>query len=262
MIKADIKRIFTSKGFLIWLAIWLGYSLFNFMSVNSAVNSGHIANFVAVQNFGFTEVNGSVMPLFQMSDPLTVVVFLTPLILTVISIDFSSGTIKNTLSVGVPRLRYFGVKLILVWIISFILHLFDVFGGTVLLTLTQGFGADFTFEWLISILQPFLLQSFILLSIMSVGVCFAFMIKKTAGVLGAFIALTAAPPMIFMMFNFWQIGNLEWLSQFELTTRLLASAHFSSLSSGDVFQIVMVGVGWQVISIWVSMVLFKKAEIK
>ena len=62
-----------------------------------------------------TAINGSVVPQIIMTDMLTVIYLIVPFVFLVISADFAAGAVKNTLSSGMSRAKYYLAKLILVF---------------------------------------------------------------------------------------------------------------------------------------------------
>ena len=69
------------------------------------------------------------------------------------------------------------------------------------MTLLNGFGQPFNGEWLGAVMQMFLLQSLLLIGVMGIATFFAITIKKTAGALVAFVALTTIPNVIIFYFT-------------------------------------------------------------
>lgn len=259
IIKADGIRIFRSKGFYIWLVVFLGLTFLQLFGMNSTAEVGEALFIMDV--VGLTEINGSIMPLVFMSDMLTTLYFIVPFVLLVISIDFSSGAIKNILSGGVSRVRYYVAKLLLVLFLTILIHAVSIVIPTIWMTWMRGFGEAFAVEWLWTMTQMFLVQTFVLVGVMSIGIFFAFTTKNTAGALGTFIALTTLPSATIHILQMFGIANVERFARFEPISVLNSIVHWHDWSAADIRHAIMLGFIYLVASIAGSVLLFKKAEM-
>ena len=260
IIKADLQRIFRGKGVWITLGIFMAYLVLASMQFNAVASRGEVT--WGMEALGITQLTGSIIPLVFMFDNLTRLYFMTSLLTIIITSDFTSGSIKNVLSSGVSRMKYLGAKFILVLLFSFVMILLNITIPTVLITFSQGFGRAFDWGYVLEILLPFLLHIFGLISVMSVGICFGFIFKKSSITLGAFLAFVSIPPLLIFFLSFLTGINTDEIARFEIISLLERVPNFVTLSTSDVRQIVLVSSFWLIVSVVGGVLLFKKTEVK
>lgn len=260
IIKADLQRIFRGKGVWITLGIFMAYLVLASMQFNAIASRNETT--WAMDLLGETQLTGSIMPLVFMSDNLTTIYFMTPLLMIIITSDFSVGSIKNLLSTGVSRMKYFRAKFTLMLLFLLTIVLLNIVIPTMLITFSQGFGRMFDTAYLLEILPPILFHIFAMVSVMSVGICFGFIFKKSSITLGAFLAFVSIPSMIVFYLSLLTDINVDRMARFEIISLLETIPNFANLYAGEVRQIVLISSFWLVISVVSSVFLFKKADLK
>ena len=259
MMRADIRRIFQSKGIYIW---FIAFSTLHLLQT-SGMRNANVNDLVITDVLYISAINGSIMPLIVMSDILVILYFLLPFVFMVISTDFSSGAVKNTLSSGMSRAKYYITKLSLVLFLTVLIHAINIIVPTILMTWWNGFGQAFNGEWLWTVVQMFLLQSLLLIGIMSIATFFAISIKKTAGALGAVIALITVPNMIIFYLQLFDIANVESIVRFEPISILHDIViRWNYWAGTDTMRVILAGIFYLGISIYMGILLFRRAEIK
>jgi len=260
LMKADLQRMLRSKGFYIWLLIFTIYYASQLIGMNTSATSGE--TLYTMDLLGLTQINGSIMPQIFMSDILTNLYFLAPVILITINTDFSSGTIKNLLASGIFRTSYYIAKLSLIFMVTILIQTINVVLPTIAMTVLQGFGTDIHGDWLWQIFQMFILQTFILIGVISIGITLSFTVKKTVGALGSFIALTTLPSLIIFFLGLFEIMDISIISRFEPITLMNNIIHLTNWQSSEIFQTIIIGAIYLLVSITLGIGLFEKAEIK
>jgi len=264
MVKADIRRIFRGKGVWITLALFL---------VMSAMNTAVLyANIEGQQMGGITitvgeeadrtlpadvEIIGGNVPIMMMGNAELVLIFSLPFVIFIVATDFSSSTVKNVLSSGASRLNYYISKLIVCWLFALLLYLAHLTIPALVITLANGFGDGFAY----GTLGAFLGQILFVLAITALGVFLAFTTKKSAAVIGFYLALMFLPPIIIMLLM--QINErLLNLLRYDLVHNFVVFANYTAHLNTDIIRAISIGFGVLIVSIIGGMALFKKAEIK
>jgi len=186
--------------------------------------------------------------------------FLLPLISLVTIVDFSSGAVKNALSSGVSRTKYFFAKLTLSFIFCAVFLLVYALLSVLLSTLVSGFGGTFDgvfISWFVKIL---LSQLWLCLATVCAANFFAFLMRSP-GFVGVFIAFLLVPSLLvygLTFINRW----FENLFYFDLTMTIGLMARIDLLTAGEITKILVVGAVYIVASVIGGLVVFRKAEIK
>ena len=247
MIVADTQRIFRGWAIYVTLAIILGLT---------ATHAFGVAN--AFESYGLT-ANGSTMPFHLMllnENILIGVIFIT----SVAFEDFTTGTAKNVLTNGVPRIQYFLAKLFLTWIFAALVMVAHVFGGTLLATIANGFGGTIDGEWLLSVFIPFAIILFQVFAISTVGVALAFIIQKNSAQWWHF-GIIMAP--IFLSQILMDISeHFRFLSYIDLLTILRQAVFIDYLSTADITRILLIGFGYLAVSLVAGIAYFRKCEVR
>ena len=207
IMRADLYRLFRSKGFYITTALFL---MFIFMQITAGNAGGVGAVPVAVIDgsdsvIGITahaelaEFTGITAPFHMMVSTDVLLFFILPLIIFIAADDFSARTVKNVLSNGVSRIKYYTAKLILSCIFCIIILSLNIVIPIIAGTIQNGFGGEFNTEFIRLVLRPFAAQLFMCLAVTCVGIFFVFVTKRTAAVIGAYVAFCLAPHVLIQM---------------------------------------------------------------
>jgi len=115
--------------------------------------------------------------------------------------------------------------------------------------------------YLANTLKSFGMQTFFMLAINSVGIFLCFATKKTAAVIGAFIAIVLVPLMIVSLLVLAFPGAMEY-TNYDLVYQLIIFAQTASLSGTAFARGVAIGLAYLLIPTIGGIMLFRKAEIK
>ncbi len=253
IVKADIKRILNSKS--IWImpiaiiamvAMLCGLfaGLKYVMSLDlSAVLGDSMESLAAIGNVAN---NGFEMTVLNLQSDTLIYIF-TIILLSVSAFDFSSGTIKNLLSIGKSKDKIFFAKLM----ISYMWTIVGVFFYAIVST---GFGYLFfqsplNMDEIIKILLITIKQLPIYLSIITIGHIFVFITQKTAAsillYLGAFMLFETVMPIIDMILDWpFKVSLLMPLYQLiELTSETVSIGSYLTIYISSVIYIVCGAMG-------------------
>ena len=256
LMRADIYRMFRGKGIYIasaFMVVLVGLMVFVF---RMAPASGFVYEIIeAVPENNMTGAMGAELAVAGMNN--TVFYFLVGIIIISIA-AFSSGAVKNELTVGISRTKYYISKWILscgfsVAVMFVTLALFVIFA-----TIVDGFGS---WEGIFGeTMRVFGLQALLAIGFSSVGVFLCFVTRRTGAALGLFLAFVLVPTFILAMLDM----AFPWAMDAALYDMFFLFGAFarSSYMSSEVVRGVLIAVGYTTISTTAGIYLFGKAEIK
>jgi len=252
--KADIQRIFRTKGIYITLGILLLIVISTIYGEVEIMSTG-------VEERLITFSSELQVPLHMMENTIIISIFMLPIITFIASIDFSVGTVKNILASGVSRFSYYTSKLILAYLFAIFIYSFYIIISLAGIILKENLTHIVNLEFYIFIAKPFLSQLFLILATTSVGMLLVFTTKKSAIVNGAYLAFLLVPSILFTMLS--QINEKFYdLFQYELVMNLRTITYFPEIPKEDIIRILLIGSGYLVISIVGTLFLFRKSEVK
>jgi len=271
IIRADLYRIFRGKALYITFGALIAFIVLQAVAgtgtvgVNTGAISGEtdaeIVSNALDEIAEITRADGMTAPFIMAGVGGNLVYFLLPLIVCFAGTDFSSGAVKNVLSRGVSRTKYYFAKLIPVLVCAVIIQVLNLVLPTIVATIRHGFGGNFTMDWLISVLKVYGTQTLLMLAIACVGTFIVFLTKKTASITALFLAFLLAPTMIFYILGMIS-PKLENLINYDLVTNINLMAGFSELPSGDIIRALLLCAFWIIAGTAAGTVIFRKSDIK
>jgi len=276
--KADLQRIFRGKGIYITLGIFLVFillMLFAFSAMPGVeMEDGSFQFGVSIQigepleeeeliddPLQEIEIGGADVPNLLMASGDLVFNVMLPVMIFIAAADFSSGTVKNVLSSGTSRIKYYVSKLILACMLSALLYSFYIIVPTLIFTMVRGWTGVFEIEFINHLLPAFLLQLNLALALTCIGMFLIFVTKKMALVIGLHFTFLIAPTTIIMILSGTNERFLNLLD-YEMVANMRGLADFASLSSGAITRTFLIGLTYIVLSTIIGLVLFRKSEIK
>ena len=270
IIKADMYRIFRGKGFYITIIL-----LFVTIALQTAVSSKAAVGIYNTEEAEidtieeFTEevllapekFKGNTAAFEMMENTDTLLYFLLPFIIFIAAADFSTDTVKNVLSNGVPRVKYYLSKLILSCAFCLLFLLLNIIVPIVTATVLRGFGGEFNVDFILRLLRPFAAQLFMCLSVTCVGIFLVFATKRTAAVNGAYISFCLLP-MLIMYILFMLNNKLEFLFKYDVISNIRMLVHIDVADSADIIRAFAVGAFYILASTIGGIAIFKRSEIK
>ena len=279
IIRSDIYRILRGKGLYITLLVLIvvvAMQIAGGLQVNAGISDSYVysdsGSLEFVNPFELSEedisldsfvhkVTGIEIPSIFMGSTSNMLYFLLPLIIFIGAVDFSSGAVKNTLSGGISRTRYFFSKLTMSCVWCTILLTFYVCSGMLVATLVNGFGGTLNGEFALYFTKVFFLQLWLCLAYTCVVNFMLFAFKRPAGVIGGCIAFALVPSLLFLLLS--QIHSwFEKLFLYELTVCINIIPQINIMPAGDVRRVAFVGAGYVVAAVVGGYALFRRAEIK
>ena len=270
IIKADMYRILRGKGFYITIIL-----LFAVIVLQTAVSSKATVGMYNTEEAvidtieEFTEevllapeaFTGSTAAFEMMEGTDTLLYFLLPIIIFIAAADFSTDTVKNVLSNGVPRVKYYLSKLILSCAFCFLFLLLNIMVPIVTATILRGFGGAFNVDFILRLLRPFSAQLFMCIAVTCVGIFFVFTTKRTAAVNGAYISFCLLPMLIIYIF-FTLNEKLEFLFKYDVISNIRMLVHIDVANSTDIIRAFVVGAFYILASTIGGILIFRESEIK
>lgn len=258
IVKADLYRIFKSKGVYITLIL-----LFAFISLQVLVGS---IGSIGVQTsqtptIEAARLTGVTAAFATMNIVDNYLYFMLPIIIFISAGDFSSGTIKNVLARGTSRTKLYFSKLILSLVFTFVLLVLNVIWSIGTATVINGFGGEFNLDFVSRILEVFLPQLFLVFAVICVGNFFVFVTRKTATTNSLYISFCILPMLLVLIISqLWP--NAERILNFELVTNMRLIGGVSGATDQQVLRAYIIAFIYIIFSTVGGLVIFKRSEIK
>jgi ABC-type transport system involved in multi-copper enzyme maturation permease subunit len=192
--------------------------------------------------------------------------FLLPFIVFISAADFKNGTVKNLLSSGTNRVKYYFAKLIMITGASIFLILLNLFVTIITATIKNGFKGSFNIAWLSQIAEIYLPQLYLLFVFGCIGVFFIFIFKNTAALNTIYIAYSFLPVIIIsILLSFSE--KFEFLPEYDLVLNMKSFAYSSEMDivnfmAPNLTRTLILG-GVYIIACTIGgIALFRKSEVK
>lgn len=259
IIRADLYRIFRGKAIYITFGVLIAFLVFEAIAGTGSI--GIATEELLEDTTDITKTTGMTIPFMMASATTNLTYFILPLLICIAGTDFSCGAVRNTLSRGISRTMYYFAKLVPVLILTVIIQLLNLVVPIIVATVRNGFGGDFTVEWLVSVLKPYGIQVLLLLAFACVGIFIVFLTKRTAAINAVFIAFTMVPQILFMIAAAIS-PKLEGLMNYDMNVNLSALSNYSQLATEDITRAILLGVFYILVSTGFGILLFRKSDIK
>ena len=175
----------------------------------------------------------------------------------VLATDFSTKSIKNTISSAISRKEYYFSKLLLILGLSTILILFNNYGAYLLNLIINGKAFSTP---LLEFTKLTITQLPLLYGIISLLVCLAFVFKKVSLFNSISIPLIVVIQIIMIsVTNLFKL-NITWINDYEIQTALIKLVN--SPTNTYIISCIILGVAYCAIFNIIGYYSFKKAEIK
>jgi len=271
IIRADFYRIIRGKALYITFGVLIAFIVIQAIAGTGTVgvNTDPVLDVSEAEMVAnaldeaaeITRADGITAPFVMAGATGNLVYFLLPLIICLAGVDFSSGTVKNVLSRGVSRTKYYFAKLIPILFFAVIIQVLNLVLPIIVATVRHGFGGDFTTDWLISVLKVYGIQTLLMLAIACAGVFIVFLTQKTASINALFLAFLLVPTMIFYILGMIST-KLQNLVNYDLVTNLNLMAGFSELPSGDIIRAFLLGAFYIIVGTVAGLAIFRKSDLK
>ena len=259
LMRADMYRIFRGKVIYITVAIMIAM----------AVLTVYVLRTAAIQ-IGFTDdpdffeaaevMSGSIAARMALEGMNIMPYLFLPFMIVVAMASFSSDAIKNELSTGISRVKFFLAKWTLSSILCLMLMLLHLVLYVVFATTVDGFG-NWGDGFFLEVIQAFGAQILFALAFNSVGMFLCFVTRRTAAVNGIFIAFVLVPQMLVALLSLAFPGAID-IMFYDLGAQFGLFAQMATLSNREIARGLAIGAGYLIIPLATGMALFKRAEIK
>ncbi|KRM33159.1 hypothetical protein FC83_GL003240 [Agrilactobacillus composti DSM 18527 = JCM 14202] len=227
LMRADFYRLRHSRSLLIWEVFILGFTIFT--TVNWS-RSNHLTGWLGVQ---LINNNGSLF------------VWLLPLILLTIGHDFSQQLLKDTLTMGISRRRYFLSKMVTT-VVAIALQLLAIqliafIGGIIAGGLGQMSWGDWLAQWLVYVLL-------VTTEITIITMILYWSNSTTAAIAMGFLVLLVIAILHIQFVNLQILHYVDWL----ISTSQLKTVHLNSLGNitKPVIGAVILVIGGGILNDW------------
>jgi len=278
IIKADIYRITRGRGLYITLSVFVSFMLlmtFSMgqgsvgMDMDSIENPDQYAettldNGVTVTMYdpGVIDINGYLAPFVLASSSDNAIWFILPFLVFFITSDFANGAVKNLLSSGSSRLKYYGAKIILITGVTIILWLLYILIPFITATIWRGFDGAFNAKFLWEVLKIYLPQLYLMYAITFIGLFIAFAFRRTATLNTLYIAAMFAPSLVsYIVYNFNEkLGEL--IMKWSIVTNMQMFAYPDGAVPPSLPRTLILGGVVIIAGAIGGILLFRRAEIK
>ena len=266
LLRADMYRIFRGKGIYITFAVMLAIIILTIFVFREAPVAG-VSPEIVIEDFEFadrqlgeTTITGAISAQMAVGAMNNMVYFFLPLIVIAVMATFSSGAVKNEISVGISRVKFYFSKWLLAAGLS-VLFMLVYFALSVIFAIIVG-GTGYWGDGLVAeIAKAFGLQTILTLGFVSLGVFFGFVTRRSAAVIGLYIALTLVPSIVISILMGAFPRAIE-VFQYELFGMYFFFASPGLLTNFELWRSIAVGLAYIILPTLAGVLIFKKAEIK
>lgn len=277
LIKADLYRILRGKAIYITLVglvlyIVLEISALNFIATSELTAgimsevSSEMGDSDMLAMTGFTiQMTGINCLVIFVSMAQNIMYLLLPAAIVVAGTDFNIGTVKNILSRGCTRIKYFFSKYLLITLINIALLIIGYIVAFLIGTVLHGVGTDatgVTSSYMANVIKAALLCFLPYLGYSSVAVFLVFLFKRTASSIAFYFLFGTIPVLIVTLLTLYN-SKLDILADIFLYN---AFSSILNIVNEGVTNSVIIGIVVSLCYILLSMcgsfLVFKQAEIK
>ena len=255
-IRADFYRISRGKALYVTMAVLLSFVallVLTDMEVMVGINTDVIDMDVAATN-GMTAAR-------QMLTRMDSLIFmLVPLFIIVATAMFSCGSVKNEISIGMSRGKLYAAKLALSSVLCVVFMAVYMISGILSVAAFRGIG-NWTAGFFATVLKAFGAQAVILLACNAIGVFLSFATRRTAAVIGIYIAVIYVPAMVLTLLA-ERFTSLAGLYKYDITYCLKFFSYIDMMTGADIVRGLAVGAVYIIASTVAGVALFRRAEIK
>jgi len=292
IIKADIYRITRGMGLYITISMFIAFMLLMTFSMGQGsvgVDIDQIENpdqysettldngeTVLIYDPGVIDINGYLAPFVLASSMDNAIWFILPFLVFFITSDFANGAVKNLLSSGSSRLKYYGAKIILMTGVTIAVWLLYILIPIVTATIWRGFGSksDEYYLWevfniyppranfLWEVLKIYLPQLFLMYAITFIGMFIAFAFKRTAALNTLYIVAMLAPAVVSFIVNGYNKKLGELLLKWNITTNIQMFGYPNGAVPPSLPRSLILGSVVIAAGALGGILLFRRAEIK
>ncbi|QGU95410.1 ABC transporter permease subunit [Clostridium bovifaecis] len=248
LLRADFYKLRRSKSFFICLGILAVIVIYIMIDFSS---SAHIKEQFSPSNLHWIYMFFNEKSFFPYFVPLFQAIFTTMLITS----EYNTGTIKDSVSLGFSRRKIYMSKLITVSIGSILMMLAAIFSIVITSIFVFGIYGSFSTYDLLLLLRMFLIQILLYTAYGSIFLMIAFLIKNIGGT------------MAFGIFFSLIIGSLGSLIGDGYLARILLFKNFSPTAvphpqAVDLRIAIAVGLAYLILCSGIGGITFKKQDIK
>jgi ABC-type transport system involved in multi-copper enzyme maturation permease subunit len=185
------------------------------------------------------------------------VLLILPLVIAVVAPLFANGTLKNSLSKGMPRSAAYMSRLALGVVFSFLLILAF---AALLLACVIAKGISLTAEQAFFLAKSLLMTLFFVSVFSGLATFLSFFLQKSSRAIGAYLAAVVLPSNIIRMVGS-RFEALEKLADFELMEMLGKYASFAPMPAASYIKGLAVGIAYFLAFAACGLILFKRAEV-
>ncbi len=185
--------------------------------------------------------------------------FTLPLIYATGAVDFSSGAVKNTLSFGTSRTKFYISKLIVSIFFCTVMYIGAVLIPMSFGILINGMGEGMTPAFLLSTFKAMCLQLLLLAGAASLGIFLIFVFKKIAVLCTVYTAYFLGTQMaLYVLSGYFKNPDLM---KIDFSTNI-DIGNFNLFTAGDIIQRLCVAAFYIIVLSFIGIILFKKSDIK
>ena len=260
LMRADMYRILRGKAVYISLAVMVLLAALVVFVFRIAPATGIITEedvFVPVAENYMTGAMGAELAIGGMNN--IAFIFLVGIVVTAMA-AFSSGAVKNELTIGIGRTKFYFSKWLLTCLLSISAMLIFLAMFIIFATFVDGFGywGD---GYLAEVLTSFGLQSILAIAFSSIGVFFSFVTRKAAAVNGLYIAFMLVPTFIIALLAEAFPRAMDFVV-YDMSFLFGVFATAANQPTADIVRGVIIGLGYILVSTVAGVLLFRKAEIR
>lgn len=187
-------------------------------------------------------------------------ILIAVLVGTMVSKEYSEGTIKNTLAYGKNRTSFYIAKFINIIAGSAIIMAIMTGVATIGIIITKGWGEQFKFTQLINIAETFLGAVVVFGAVAAIIMLISTLVKSNGATIGISVVLfILLPTMAGFLY-----GAYDWFDKLYELSLFYNSALVTAIkaSSQDIFRATVIGLATMFIALGAGITVFKVQDIK
>lgn len=291
LLKAEIFKLFKNKTFMVLCFVALAIAILNFAMTKLTSSEEFLKS--SLTNMTEEEKNATIEQIKQMSTTDSVVtpgkigatfqgkdmfnpkskelfhtgfgqgiieILLAILIGALVAKEYSSGTIKNMLAYGKRRRDYYLAKFLAISIGGVILLTIMVLSFLILSIIVFPWGEAFNLSELIHIFRTFIVGFIAVMSIISLIMLLATLLKSNGSTIGIGISLFVLAPTAFSFLY----GKYSWFDRIYESTASYNYVLGTALkaSNNDIGNVILISVITTIVSLFLGISLLNKQDIK
>lgn len=187
-------------------------------------------------------------------------IFIAVLVGTMVAKEYSEGTIKNTLAYGKKRTSFYMAKFINILLGSTLIMAIMTGVATIGVTITKGWGEQFTISQLLNILSTFAGAVIVFGAVAAIIMLISTLVKSNGATIGISVVIFILLPTI----SSFLYGIYDWFDKIYELSLFYNSALVTAVKAGsaDILKATIIALITMIIALGAGLTIFKIQDVK